>query len=103
MAVTPEDVRHVAHLARLAIPEDQLAMYVSQLNGILSHMEALQRVPRSEVGAAAEAAREGMRTRDDQLGSVKLDLPREQGAPAMRAGFYLVPRLATHGDALEDE
>ena len=101
MAVTPEDVRHVAALARLAIPEGELAGYVAQLNGILGHMEALQRVPSAGAAAAAEDAAMGMRLRDDVVGAVPLARAPESFAPTMREGFFLVPRLATHEDAGE--
>ncbi len=102
MAVTLDDVRHVAHLARLAIPEDQLGTYVAQLNGILGHMEVLQQVPSAGLAQAADASLDGMRTRADQTGAVRLEVPREQNAPAMRDGFFLVPRLATHEDSGEE-
>ena len=96
MAVTPEDVRHVAALARLTISDADLAAYVSQLNGILAHMEVLGQVKSSGVADAADAALPGMRLRADVPGAVRLEIPREEFAPAMRDGFFLVPRLATH-------
>lgn len=102
MAVTPDDVRHVAQLARLAIPEAELAVYVDQLNGILGHMEVLQKAESAGAADSAEAAREGMRTRPDTLGAVKLDIHREQFAPQVKGGFFLVPRLATHEDPGEE-
>jgi len=101
MAVTPEDVRHVAALARLTIPETQLAGYVEQLNGILGHMDALQRVASAGAAQAADDAAEGMRLRDDAPGAIALNAQPEAFAPAVRDGFFLVPRLATHEDAGE--
>jgi aspartyl-tRNA(Asn)/glutamyl-tRNA(Gln) amidotransferase subunit C len=99
MAVTPDDVRHVAQLARLGIPEAELAVYVGQLNGILAHMEVLQKAESAGASEEADAAREGMRLRPDVPGAVKLEIPREQFAPEMKGAFFLVPRLATHEDA----
>ncbi len=104
MAVTPDDVRHVAGLARLALPEDRLARYVDELNGILAHMEALQAIPTADVRAEGNAsARPGiaMRTRIDELGAVRLEREPSSFAPAMRDGFFLVPRLATHEEGDE--
>jgi aspartyl-tRNA(Asn)/glutamyl-tRNA(Gln) amidotransferase subunit C len=100
MAVTPDDVRHVASLARLGIPEAALAGYVEQLNGILSHMEALQRVPADD--AAVPPAESGMPLREDRVAPMPLATPKERFAPKMREGFFLVPRLATHEDAGEE-
>ncbi|MFM8301645.1 MAG: Asp-tRNA(Asn)/Glu-tRNA(Gln) amidotransferase subunit GatC [Gemmatimonadota bacterium] len=101
MSVTPDDVRHVATLARLSIPEGELAPYVEQLNVILGHMEALQQVPSSGAAAAADAVRPGMALRADVAGAVPLTRPPAEFAPEMREGFFLVPRLATHEDAGE--
>lgn len=102
MAVTPDDVRHVAQLARLGIPDATLATYVEQLNGILLHMDALQAVPTSGAAAEAEAEAAGMRLRADSPGPVPLATARETFAPRMLDGFFLVPRLATHEDAGEE-
>jgi aspartyl-tRNA(Asn)/glutamyl-tRNA(Gln) amidotransferase subunit C len=99
MAVTRDDVRHVAGLARLGISDDALETYVAQLNGILAHMEVLAKVP--TVGAEA-AAEQGMPLRDDVVAPVQLTRPLADFAPKVRDGFILVPRLATHEDAAED-
>jgi len=101
MSVTPDDVRQVAALARLSIPEGALAPYVAQLNAILGHMEALQQVPSAGAAAAADAARPGMALRDDVVGAVPLTRPPAEFAPQLREGFFLVPRLATHEDVGE--
>ena len=101
MSVTPDDVRHVAALARLSIPEAELASYVSQLNAILAHMEALQQVPSAGAAAAADGARAGMALRPDVIAPMPLTRAPEAFAPLMRDGFFLVPRLATHEDAGE--
>lgn len=99
MAVTESDVRHVASLARLAVDPTRLPVLVNELNGILGHMEVLERVEtRSDAGdARPEIATTPMR--DDASGfPVPLARPREEFAPQTRDGFFLVPRLATHED-----
>lgn len=95
MAVTEQDVRHVAALARLGLDDARVPALVAELNGILIHMDALQRVktdgaPVTGVGAG------GMPLREDGGPQYPLDHPRTQFAPAMRGGFFVVPRLATH-------
>ena len=97
--VSETDVLHVAALARLSIEPERLSSLVHELNGILEHMEVLERV---ETGREPGDEREGMAEtpmRSDRSGdSVPLDIPRETFAPSMRDGFFLVPRLATHED-----
>ena len=99
MAVSESDVLHVAALARLAIESERLPSLVKELNGILAHMEVLERVETGggmgDVGGTGSAT--PMRS-DDGGASVPLAHPRESFAPLMRDGFFLVPRLATHED-----
>ncbi len=102
MAVTRDDVIHVAHLARLALPEERIPGLVSQLNGILGHMEELGKVDTGGVCAAFGVGDAGMPLREDVGGSVPLERPLEAFAPLVRDGFLLVPRLATHEDLNED-
>lgn len=99
MAVSESDVLHVAALARLAIEPARLPSLVRELNGILEHMEELERVEtRSEMrDVRTETTATPMRS-DDRATSVSLERPRETFAPLMRDGFFLVPRLATHED-----
>jgi aspartyl-tRNA(Asn)/glutamyl-tRNA(Gln) amidotransferase subunit C len=46
MAVTFDDVRHIASLARLSVSEERLPALVGELNAILAHMEACRRTSR---------------------------------------------------------
>lgn len=96
MSVTPDDVRHVATLARLGIAESHVPALVLELNGILGHMDDLQQVDISMVPTTPADGAAPLR--DDTLPSVPLQRSREVFAPATRDGFFLVPRLATHGD-----
>ena len=102
MAVTPDDVRHIAGLARLGVDEARLPELVRQLNGILGHMDALQRVAGQGAAAAALSLAPGMHPAPDQGPSDALARSPEGFAPAWRDGFFLVPRLATHDDAGEE-
>ena len=110
MAVSKDDVRHIAGLARLGVADDRLDQLVTELNGILAHMEVLQKVQSAGASAAADALRTGMPLRPDHGPSVALERPIASFAPPSRTldgapmpsvidGFFLVPRLATHEDA----
>lgn len=103
MAVTPDDVRHIAHLARLAVDEARVPELVRELNGILGHMAALQQVDTAGVEPTTGVGDAGLALREDTGPPIPLARPLEGFAPAMRDGFLVVPRLATHADAEDDE
>ena len=102
MAIGPDDVRHIAALARLSVPESRLPELVAQLNGILSHMDALAKVKTTGVMATAGVGDAAMPLRADIGPPIPLLHPLESFAPQMRDGFILVPRLATH-ETTDDE
>ena len=103
MAVTPDDVRHVAALARLGIPDERIPALVGELNGILTHMDVLAKVKTNAAARAEGVGAAGMPLRTDDGPQLPLGRPRESFAPQMRDGFLLVPRLSTHEDAGEAE
>ncbi|HUO52496.1 MAG TPA: Asp-tRNA(Asn)/Glu-tRNA(Gln) amidotransferase subunit GatC [Gemmatimonadaceae bacterium] len=98
MAVSRDDLMHVAALARLAIPEERIPELVRQLNGILAHMDVLRDVDTGAASALRPAGVPALPVRPDAGPPIPLAAPRESFAPAMRDGFFTVPRLATHED-----
>lgn len=44
MKLSREDVEHIAELARLALSDEELALYQGQLSDILEHFEQLQQL-----------------------------------------------------------
>jgi aspartyl-tRNA(Asn)/glutamyl-tRNA(Gln) amidotransferase subunit C len=101
MAVTRDDVLHVASLARLALDDEAVPRLVSELNAILEHMEVLRKVDTTGVSGAEAVGDAGMPLRVDAGPPYPLAHSREEFAPEMRDGFFIVPRLATHEDAAD--
>lgn len=95
MAVSHDDVRRIAALARLAVPAEELDAFAAELSGILAHMDALAEVETTGIPDATEHA-EGMRLADDRGPPVPMARGPQAIAPEWRDGFFLVPRLATH-------
>lgn len=98
-AVTLQDVRQVAMLARLGVTEQRAQELTNDLNTILEHMDVLSRVDTKGVEEASGVGAAGMPLRDDHGPSIPLGEPPEAFAPQMREGFFVVPRLSTHDDA----
>ena|SRR5689334_16945585 len=101
MSVTREEVMQVAALARLAMTDERAEQFTGQLNTILDHMSALDRVDAGRLEPVIGVGAESAPLQQDQGPSVKLEHPIEDFAPATRDGFFLVPRLATHEAAGE--
>lgn len=96
MAVTEQDVLHVASLARLGIPAGRVGGIVRELNGILEHMAVLQKVNTEAVDPAVSVGAVAMPLRKDEGPQLPLARSRDAFAPVVRDGFFIVPRLATH-------
>jgi len=99
MAVTIDDVRHIAALARLGLSDERAHSLVGELNAILAHMDVISRVDTSGVDAVVSLGVDRAPLRDDAAPSVALVHPIADFAPKTRDGFFLVPRLSTHEDA----
>jgi aspartyl-tRNA(Asn)/glutamyl-tRNA(Gln) amidotransferase subunit C len=103
MSVTRADVLHIAGLARLGVDAARADALTAELTAILSHMEVLSQVDTSGVATTPTAGATGTPLRPDvgvtpiRTGTIA------SMAPAMRDGFFLVPRLATHEDATESD
>ena len=96
MAVSRDDVKHVAALARLGITDERAGTLAAELNTILAHMEVLARVDTTAIEPLVGVSGEGTPLRPDEGPSVKLAQPIEEFAPSVKDGFFIVPRLATH-------
>ncbi len=96
MAVSERDVRHIAELGRLALPAERVPSLVAELNGILRHMDVLAKTSTDGVDPVLGVGAGGMRLRADDGDPYHLGVARDTFAPEMRAGFFLVPRLASH-------
>jgi aspartyl-tRNA(Asn)/glutamyl-tRNA(Gln) amidotransferase subunit C len=98
MSIRPEEVRHVARLAELAVPEAELDRLVAQLNRIVDYVAQLDRLPADVPVEPFLPGPRAVALRADVPGPVPLARPPAELAPEFREGFFLVPRHA----AMED-
>jgi aspartyl-tRNA(Asn)/glutamyl-tRNA(Gln) amidotransferase subunit C len=102
VAVTIDDVRHVAALARLGLDDARAAALAEEMNTILRHMDVLAAVDTGGVDEAVAVGAGGMPLRPDDVAPIPLSRSLDSFAPVVRDGFLLVPRLSTH-ESPEDE
>lgn len=93
MALTVEQVRHVAELARLKLTPEEEQRFATQLSAILDAMAELQQLDTSGVEPTSHAALEEPRLRPDEV-QPSLDPERGlQNAPARSGTSFAVPRV----------
>lgn len=91
MALTPEEVRKIAHLARLRLTPAEEESFARQLGAVVDYIDQLQKFPRGQGVRPAETA--GLREAEDRPEPC---LEREvflANAPAARDGFLVVPEV----------
>lgn len=98
MAVTIDDVRHIAALARLGLTEARARALVAELNTILTHMDVLAQVDTERLEPVTGIGGSGAPLRPDVGPPIALSRGIERFAPNVEDGFFLVPRLSTHED-----
>jgi aspartyl-tRNA(Asn)/glutamyl-tRNA(Gln) amidotransferase subunit C len=96
VAVTIDDVRHIASLARLGLTAERATKLVDEMNTILGHMDELSKVDTAGVQEAIGVGARGLPVREDGGAPIPLARSLDAFAPALRDGFFLVPRLSTH-------
>lgn len=91
--ISPQEVRHVAALAKLDLPEDELARVGVELNRILEYFAQLQAINTDNVPVTSHAIPMINVYRDDKV-QESLD-PEEAvaGAPDGVDEFFRVPRM----------
>jgi aspartyl-tRNA(Asn)/glutamyl-tRNA(Gln) amidotransferase subunit C len=91
--ISSDDVRKVALLARLALPEEKIATYTSQLERILEYVNQLEAVDTEGVPPTTRAVEVVNVTRADIVTptSVREELLDE--APQREGDFIRVPKI----------
>ena len=93
MTLMSEDVKKIAHLARLNLSENDIAYYTPQLSSILHFIEQLNQADTANIEALAHPLDISQRLRPDVITEPNLRDKYQQIAPQVEAGFYLVPKV----------
>jgi aspartyl-tRNA(Asn)/glutamyl-tRNA(Gln) amidotransferase subunit C len=93
MSVDAATVRRIAHLARIAVAEDEVEDLRGELNAILAFVEQLQEVNVDDVEPMTSVTPMAMKKRADKVtdGGIRDDVLKN--APATEDGFFLVPKV----------
>ena len=93
MSLTLDDVRRIAHLARIDVTSDEVIDVHAKLESIFGLIDALQAIDTSGVEPMSHAQDVTLRLRDDVVTETDRHALYQQLAPATEDGLYLVPRV----------
>ena len=91
--ITSDDVRKVATLARLQLPEDLIDMYTSQLEKILDYVDQLEKVDTKDVPPTTRAVEVVNVLRDDIIKDTEVREELINLAPNREGDFFRVPKI----------
>ena len=93
MSVDTMTVRRIAHLARIAVKDDDIEHLKGEINEVLAFVEQLAQVDVSGVEPMTSVTPMAMKKRPDAVtdGEIADDVVRN--APATQDHFFLVPKV----------
>jgi len=93
MALDRTDVEKIAHLARLAVSDEETQVLMVELSGILDLVEQLGAIDTEDVLPMAHPLHMPQRLRKDEVTEDNLRDRYQTVAPHTEDGLYLVPQV----------
>ncbi|ABB27015.1 MAG: Asp-tRNA(Asn)/Glu-tRNA(Gln) amidotransferase subunit GatC [Parasynechococcus sp.] len=91
--ISADDVRKVAKLARLNLPDDKIATYTGQLESILGYVSQLEQVDTTGVPETTRAVEVTNVTRQDGVDPTPVREEILNQAPQREGDFFRVPKI----------
>ncbi|MDC7787751.1 Asp-tRNA(Asn)/Glu-tRNA(Gln) amidotransferase subunit GatC [Rhodoplanes sp. TEM] len=93
MSVDAATVRRIAHLARIAVEDDEVEHLKGELNAILAFVEQLSEVDVTGVEPMTSVTPMTMKKREDVVTDGEIPDLVVKNAPASQDHFFLVPKV----------
>ena len=93
MSLETDDVKRIAHLARLAIDEQDIPGYANNLSNILDLVEQMSSVNTDDVSPMAHPMDANQRLRPDEVTETDRREALQKNAPQTENGLFLVPKV----------
>jgi aspartyl-tRNA(Asn)/glutamyl-tRNA(Gln) amidotransferase subunit C len=93
MALSLDDVRRVAHLARIAVEEAEVERALTDLNGIFELIGEMEAVDVAGIEPMAHAQDVVLRLREDAVSERDQHALFQSVAPQVEEDLYLVPKV----------
>jgi aspartyl-tRNA(Asn)/glutamyl-tRNA(Gln) amidotransferase subunit C len=93
MSLTADQIRQVAHLARLELQTDQVEKYARELSNILDMVGQLAKADTGATEPMAHPLDMAQRLRPDAVTEADRRAAFQAHAPAVTEGLYIVPKV----------
>lgn len=93
MSVDDKTVRRIAHLARIAVADDEVAHLRGELNAMLAFVEQLEEVDVAGVEPMTSVTPMRMKSRVDVITDGEIPDQIVKNAPAREDHFFVVPKV----------
>ncbi len=93
MSLNTHDVKRIAHLARIAVSEEEAEATLVKLSGILGLIEEMQAVDTTGIAPMSHSQDVTQRLREDVVTENNQRDLLQSIAPAVEHGLYLVPKV----------
>lgn len=93
MSLNPSQLKHVAHLSRIALDESKIPALVQDLNAILAFAEELKDDRLDALAPMAHPLDQRQPLRPDVVTETNQRELLQNGAPAIERGLFLVPKV----------
>jgi len=93
MSVDAQTVRRIAHLARIAVADDEVSRLQGEINAVLAFVEQLNEVNVDGVEPMTSVTPMKMKQREDVVTDGEIADDIVKNAPATDDHFFLVPKV----------
>jgi len=93
MPLKPQEVEKIAHLARISLTQQEIALYTRDLSNILELVAQMNSVDTTEIVPMAHPVNAKARLRPDAVLEINQREHFQAIAPQVEAGLFLVPKV----------
>lgn len=93
MSLNSQDIKRIAHLARIEVNDDEAQATLNKLTGIMALIDEMQAVNTEGIAPMSHSQDVTQRLREDQVTETNQRELYQSIAPSVEDGLYLVPKV----------
>ena len=93
MSITHDEIKKIAHLARIKITEEEADATIEKLSGILNLIKDMKKVDTTNISPMSHSQSVTQRLREDIVTESNQREKLQKIAPEVSGGLYIVPQV----------